>query len=1091
MKNPNTGKNRIIYRIVMILIVITLLSSNTLQIALAQTEEPPEEYRGETIPKLEAEGSAVIQENSFGIAWGDPDGPHSVYAWPFTFVQMGHAIQSYQNYSSGTSAAYFHHGIDMIAPNGTQVFTRSGGQVVNIENYQPGQAIYWEVAILDEEGYVWQYHHIDQTTIPQLIYNKFAEWQANPETGGYVPPNTHIGNIVYWPVVSMGYRFNHVHLNILAAGDIYLNTMEFHTPIEDTQAPEIQAIGLLNGDTVLSGNTASGNYGMYVRARDLYKSTVYYLPPYKTGFSIDGGDWVTVWEFHDFPGGFDDDAYVNDFFVPVYTRGDYNYRDFYIDLGFTTEGQRAFPSEPGEHSIEVCVWDYYGNNSCDSFSWNVVTAIPDNGCGSGNGVTRTFQVTEDLLVTDVNLGVNLTHPSRGQVRVTLKSPTDTTATTIINTSTDTYDNYDLWVDDSSGNPVNDGNNDSVSAPYFDRTAGPSVNGALDSFNGKAAYGEWTVFVCDNASGTTGTVNLINLEVIGVNSDNEPPIANALNLSKDEDETVEVTLGGSDPDGDTLTFSVVDQPGHGSLSGTAPDLTYTPSVNYNGSDSFTFKVNDGSIDSNIATVSITINPVNDGPVAQNQTYYVEMNSSLWVTLKGEDVENDPLTFELLSEPIHGSLRGNLTNLLYTPSFGYIGDDNFTFRVKDGVLNSELATVSITVNPPEPVTIFYDNFESDLGWAPDPDGDDSATTGMWERADPEAVVYNGYKQLGDTVSGTHDLVTGHLAGSGAGDYDIDGGDTTISSPEITLPLGRELTLSFSYYLAHSTNATSDDYLRVTVEGAHNQQVFEELGAANDDDATWENFSGDINDFTGQTGTLFIAAADAGAGSLVEAAIDDILILATKSNETPTADAQFLLTTLNTPKSITLTGSDGDNDSLTYNVVTEPLNGSLSGSGSNLIYTPKPEYYGYDYFEFVSQDNKAVSMPAVVTLFIANPTSANILYFTAGEKNTDIVIRWATSTEVDVLGFNLFRSTSTEGERIKINSDLIIAGNPGGVEGQDYSYVDPNYDIEDDLLFYYLEVIDLYGGHEFYGPVEIDNPYRNNLELPYMLFVPIIQN
>ena len=109
----------------------------------------------------------------------------------------------------------------MIAPNGTQVFTRSGGQVVNIENYQRGNDLYWEVAILDPEGYVWQYHHVDKTTIPQLIHTKFAEWRVDPDNGGYVPPDTHIGNIVYWPVVSMGYRFNHIHLNILAAGDRY------------------------------------------------------------------------------------------------------------------------------------------------------------------------------------------------------------------------------------------------------------------------------------------------------------------------------------------------------------------------------------------------------------------------------------------------------------------------------------------------------------------------------------------------------------------------------------------------------------------------------------------------------------------------------------------------------------------------------------------------------------------------------------------------------------------------------------------------------------------------------------------------------
>ncbi len=66
---------------------------------------------------------------SAGLAWGGLDGPHSIYAWPFTVVQMGHVIQSYQDYGG---APYFHHGIDMLAEYGTGVYTRSGGQVVNI-----------------------------------------------------------------------------------------------------------------------------------------------------------------------------------------------------------------------------------------------------------------------------------------------------------------------------------------------------------------------------------------------------------------------------------------------------------------------------------------------------------------------------------------------------------------------------------------------------------------------------------------------------------------------------------------------------------------------------------------------------------------------------------------------------------------------------------------------------------------------------------------------------------------------------------------------------------------------------------------------
>ena len=94
---------------------------------------------------------------------------------------------------------------------------------------------------------------------------------------------------MYWTVVTFGYRFNHIHLNILGAGGAYMNGMEFHTPLTDTAPPVLTTIGLLKNNTVTAGNTVSGNYGLYVRAKDLVSSTVYYLPPYKATFAVERG----------------------------------------------------------------------------------------------------------------------------------------------------------------------------------------------------------------------------------------------------------------------------------------------------------------------------------------------------------------------------------------------------------------------------------------------------------------------------------------------------------------------------------------------------------------------------------------------------------------------------------------------------------------------------------------------------------------------------------------------------------------------------------------------------------------------------------
>ncbi|MBN1313800.1 MAG: S8 family peptidase [Anaerolineae bacterium] len=182
----------------------------------------------------------------------------------------------------------------------------------------------------------------------------------------------------------------------------------------------------------------------------------------------------------------------------------------------------------------------------------------------------------------------------------------------------------------------------------------------------------------------------------------------------------------------------------------------------------------------------------------------------------------------------------------------------------------------LTPPPGGTIFFDDFESSTGWVLNPNGTDTATIGVWERTNPDSTSYSGTTyQLGTTVSGSNDLVTGGAAGSSVGSYDIDGGVTSARSPNITLPGGSGITLSFSYYLAHYNNASSSDYLRVRVVGSTTSTVFEEVGAANIDGASWSTFSINLDAFAGQTIYLLIEAADSGTSSLVEAAIDDVLI------------------------------------------------------------------------------------------------------------------------------------------------------------------------------------------------------------------------
>jgi subtilisin family serine protease len=200
------------------------------------------------------------------------------------------------------------------------------------------------------------------------------------------------------------------------------------------------------------------------------------------------------------------------------------------------------------------------------------------------------------------------------------------------------------------------------------------------------------------------------------------------------------------------------------------------------------------------------------------------------------------------------------------------------VTGGRLNVDKAIRACSGGGGGATTIFFDNFETALGWATNPNGTDTATTGQWARANPEDTNSGGPKQLGTTVSGSFDLVTGPLAGASVGANDIDGGVTSIQSPLITLTQGggNNFTLTFSFYLAHLNNSSGADFFRVRIVTASGSTVvFEELGAADDDDAVWATATVNLSAFAGQQIRILIEAADAAGASLVEAGVDDVRI------------------------------------------------------------------------------------------------------------------------------------------------------------------------------------------------------------------------
>ena len=185
--------------------------------------------------------------------------------------------------------------------------------------------------------------------------------------------------------------------------------------------------------------------------------------------------------------------------------------------------------------------------------------------------------------------------------------------------------------------------------------------------------------------------------------NNPPGTENQSATTDEDVPASIMLSAvSALTTPSFTTTIVSGPSNGVVSGTGLTLTYTPAANFNGSDSFTFRVNDGSHDSNVSTFTITVNAVNDAPTADSQSVTTDSNTPASITLTGSDLETTDLVFEITQGPAHGTLSGTGANVTYTPASNYSGPDSFKFVVRDNgdglspALTSAEATVSIVVN-----------------------------------------------------------------------------------------------------------------------------------------------------------------------------------------------------------------------------------------------------------------------------------------------------------------------------------------------------------------------------------------------------------
>lgn len=249
---------------------------------------------------------------------------------------------------------------------------------------------------------------------------------------------------------------------------------------------------------------------------------------------------------------------------------------------------------------------------------------------------------------------------------------------------------------------------------------------------------------------------VTIEIVPVN---DVPIATPQRVVTDEDTAVPIRLTGRDPEGSELAYTVGRPPGRGILSGTAPDLVYTPNAHETGSDTFTFRVGDGTVESTEVEVTIEIRPVNDIPEATSRTVRTEEDQPVGIQLLGHDVEGAALTYSVVTKPMRGVLTGVPPDLTYMPDANAFGSDSFTYKVHDGTADSVEATVTIEITPvndaPESrMTITPRTGEAPLSVAFDGSGSfdlEGPIEGItWDFGDGttggEAVVHHTYTEPG---------------------------------------------------------------------------------------------------------------------------------------------------------------------------------------------------------------------------------------------------------------------------------------------------------------------------------------------------------
>jgi|GEM_PF-2242626 len=464
--------------------------------------------------------------------------------------------------------------------------------------------------------------------------------------------------------------------------------------------------------------------------------------------------------------------------------------------------------------------------------------------------------------------------------------------------------------------------------------------------------------------------------------NRPPIAQRQTVATDEDTPIEITLGGSDLDGDTLSYGTSTSPSHGTLSAISGNhVTYTPAANYFGADFFDFKTSDGTVQSAAMTVSITVNSVNDAPVVNAVTLtpiLPKTNDTLTANVSASDVEGDTLTYAYQWKKNDVDISGATGSSLDLSAAGN-GDKGDIISVAvtasdpHGGVSSPFTSSGVTIVNTSPtasnqsISLDEDTSAVITLAATDADTGDSLTY---------EIVNNPNPAMGSlsAVSGNHVTYT-----PVANAHGVD---------------------SFTYRASDGTNVSSEATVNLTINSVDDPVVLAHIGNKEVNELETLAFTASASDVDAGSGTIVYSLISAPTGAAINSetgkfswtpteaqgpgdytftvraafsAVSDeesITVTVHEVNQDPIAHASDVLGLANASTTVIVSGEDADvpAQTLTFFVVDTPSHGVLGEfSGTDVIYAPISGYSGYDTFTYRAFDGVAYSTTATATLTI----------------------------------------------------------------------------------------------------------------------------